>query len=106
MILNVNGYLVRFLDERLTQLENQLDNVRRLAKQLGLVSHLTEPLLVSGRPTLRAQHVSRPTRVASLEGGCFDPSSRLFARCHVPCPAVFHAIQSTFCPFQPAKAHQ
>ena len=71
MILNINGYLatVRFLDERLTQVENQLDNVHRLAKQLGLATHLTEPLLVS-RPKLRAHHVSRqstqfrPLRVA------------------------------------------
>ena len=55
MVFRTNNYFatIRFLEASLTELENQLDGVHRLAAQIGLVtgrSQIDDPLPISGRP--------------------------------------------------------
>ncbi|CAK9107225.1 unnamed protein product [Durusdinium trenchii] len=63
MVLRIDGYFatIRFLDRAVTELEDQIDHVHTLARQLGLVaSHFQiDPQLVSGRRARRAWKVSR-----------------------------------------------
>ena len=59
MVVKINHYLatIRFREASLTKLENQVDDVHRLAEQVGLVagSLQVDPLLMSGRPAQQSR---------------------------------------------------
>ena len=61
MVVKINHYLatIRFREASLTKLENQVDDVHRLAEQVGLVagSLQVDPLLMSGRPAQQSRLV-------------------------------------------------
>ena len=59
MVFRINNYFatIRFLEASLTELESQLDDVHRLAEQMGLVTGRSrvDPVPISGRPARQSR---------------------------------------------------
>eukprot|EP00435_Cladocopium_sp_Y103_P039878 s2232_g10.t1 len=97
MVVKINRYLatIRFREASLTKLENSVDDVHHLAKQVGLVagSLQVDPLLMSARPARQAPlvvlavallRISSLLAATYLGGQYFVRYSPLFIRSNLP----------------------